>query len=153
MPLPMEPLVLNATEGHFVSLGPIRLTVKEDGTRTRGTLAIVEFEVASGAPTPPPHIHRAHEEAFYILEGDLEFLVGTEKMYLGQGGYVMVPMGVPHTFGNPGHEPVRFLNTFTPPQYLNYFFELSNLIATSGGWTPVQLRELMARYDTDVVGM
>jgi hypothetical protein len=57
---------------------------------------------------------------------------------------------VPHTFSNPGKETVRFLTTFTPPQYLTYFEEISNLFK-AGTPDAAQLRELMARYDTEVV--
>ena len=149
----MNALVLNTHEGRIVSLGPIRMIVKEDGTRTRGTLAIAEFVIAPNVPTPPPHIHHAHEECFYILEGELEFLVGTEKIQASTGAYVTIPIGVPHTFANIGNAPARFLNTFTPPKYLNYFYELSDLLSTSGMPTPMQMGELMARYDTEVVGM
>lgn len=148
----MNALVLNPSEGRVVSLGPIRMIVKEDGTRTRGTLGIAEFVIAPHVPTPPPHVHYVHEEGFYILEGELEFLVGTEKILAGKGAYVMVPIGVPHTFANTGNEPARFLNTFTPPRYLNYFEELSTLMAASGMPSPLQMRELMARYNTEVVG-
>lgn len=147
----MDALVLNADEGRVISLGPIRMIVKEDGKRTRGTLGIAEFVVAPHVPTPPPHIHHAHEEGFYVLEGELEFLVGIERVVAGKGAFVMVPIGVLHTFANTGNTPVRFLNTFTPPRYLNYFEELSKLMAASAPPTPLQMRELMARYDTEAV--
>jgi mannose-6-phosphate isomerase-like protein (cupin superfamily) len=127
------------------------MIVKEDGTCTRGTLAIAEFEVAPRVPTPPLHVHHAHEEGFYILDGELEFLVGMQQIHADKGTYVTVPLGVPHTFMNMGNVPARFLNTFTPPRYLNYFFELSELIAGSGMPTPVQMGEPMARYETEVI--
>jgi oxalate decarboxylase/phosphoglucose isomerase-like protein (cupin superfamily) len=92
------------------------------------------------------------QQGFYVLEGEVEFLVGTEKMHAARGAYVTVPIGVPHAFANTGNEPARFLNTFTPPHYLNYFEELSNLMFT-GMPTALQMRELMARYDTKVVGV
>lgn len=148
----MNAIVLGSSEGRVISLGPIRMIVKEDGSQTRGTLGIAEFEVAPGVPTPPPHIHHAHEEGFYVLEGTLEFLVGTEKMQAHKGTYITVPLGVLHTFSNPGTIPARFLNTFTPPQYIHYFEELSELMAAQGMPNPMQMRDLMARYDTEVVG-
>src|SRR5947208_13313836 len=111
----MDALLLNANEGRVVSLGPIRMIVKEDGSRTRGTLGIAEFVIPPNAPPPPPHVHHAHEEGFYVLEGELEFLVGTERVRAGKGTYVTVPIGIAHTFSNPGSQPARFLNTFTPP--------------------------------------
>lgn len=147
----MNALILNPADGRVVSLGPIQMIVKEDGSRTRGTLGIAEFVVAPHVPTPPPHVHRSHEEGFYVLEGELEFLVGTEKISADKGAFVMVPIGVPHTFANTGNVPARFLNTFTPPRYLNYFLELSALMAASGTPSPIQMRDLMARYDTEVI--
>jgi mannose-6-phosphate isomerase-like protein (cupin superfamily) len=147
----MSAVVLKAGEGHTLPLGPIHMLVQEDGTHTRGTLGLAEFEVAPHAPTPPPHIHHAHEEGFYILEGELEFLAGTQTVRASQGTFVMVPIGTVHTFSNPTEKPARFLNTFTPSLYLGYFEELSTFIQASVSLNPQQLAELMARYDTEVV--
>jgi quercetin dioxygenase-like cupin family protein len=148
----MNAVVLKPGEGRAIPLGPIHMVVQEGGAYTRGTLGIAEFEVAPHAPTPPPHIHHAHEEGFYVLEGELEFLAGTQTVRAGQGTFVMVPIGTIHTFSNPTDKPARFLNTFTPPLYIGYFEELSTLIhASASPPTPQQLAELMARYNTEVV--
>jgi mannose-6-phosphate isomerase-like protein (cupin superfamily) len=148
----MNAVVLKPGEGRALPLGPIHMVVQEGGAYTRGTLGIAEFEVAPHAPTPPPHIHHAHEEGFYVLEGELEFLAGTQTVRAGQGTFVMVPIGTIHTFSNPTDKPARFLNTFTPPLYIGYFEELSTLIhASASPPTPQQLAELMARYNTEVV--
>jgi mannose-6-phosphate isomerase-like protein (cupin superfamily) len=147
----MNVVLLKAGEGRTIPLGPIQMVVQEDGTHTRGTLGIAEFEVPPHAPTPPPHIHHAHEEGFYILEGELEFLAGTQTVRASQGTFVMVPIGAVHTFSNPTDKPARFLNTFTPPLYIGYFEEISKLIQAEGAASPQQFAELMARYDTEVV--
>ncbi len=147
----MSAVVLKPGEGRPLPLGPIQMVVQEDGTHTRGTLGLAEFEVPPHAPTPPPHIHHAHEEGFYILEGELEFLAGTQTVRAGQGTFVMVPIGTVHTFSNPTDRPARFLNTFTPPLYLGYFEALSRLTQASVAPPPQQLAELMAHYDTEVV--
>ena len=86
-----------------------------------------------------------------MLEGELEFNVDGEIIHAGRGSFVLVPIGVPHTFSNPGDTPTRFLNTFTPPQYIHYFEEMSELVSASGPPTPEQGRTIMARYDTDVL--
>ncbi len=147
----MKVMVLKAGEGRALPLGSIHMVVQEDGTQTRGTLGVAEFEVPAHAPTPPPHIHHAHEEGFYILEGELEFLAGTQTVRASQGTFVMVPIGAVHTFSNPTDKPARFLNTFTPPLYIGYFEEMSKLIQAGGDLDPQQFAELMARYDTEVV--
>jgi len=147
----MDVVILKAGEGRKFSLGPIQIVVQEDGTHTRGMLGVAEFEVPPHAPTPPPHIHHAHEEVFYVLEGELEFLAGTEKVRAGQGTFVMVPIGAVHTFSNPTEKTARFLNTFTPPLYIHYFEEMSQLMQADAASTPQQLAALMTRYDTEVV--
>lgn len=65
---------------------------------------------------------------------------------------LFVPIGVAHTFSNSGDRPARFLNIFTPPKYLHYFKELGQLAARVDIPTPEQQREIMERYDTEVVG-
>jgi mannose-6-phosphate isomerase-like protein (cupin superfamily) len=147
----MSVIVLKPGEGRTIPLGPIQMIVQEDGTHTRGTLGVAEFAVPPHAPTPPPHIHHAHEEAFYVLEGALDFLAGAETVRASAGTFVMVPIGTLHTFSNPTDKPARFLNTFTPPRYIRYFEEMSQLL--QGGVAPSspQFIELMARYDTEVV--
>lgn len=147
----MSILVLKPGEGRSLPLGPIQMIVQEDGTRTRGTLGVAEFTVPPHAPAPPPHLHHAHEEGFYVLEGELEFLAGTETVRAGQGTWVMVPMGTAHTFSNPTDKPARFLNTFTPPRYLGYFEAMSQLMQARGTLDPHQIADLMASYDTEVV--
>ncbi len=147
----MNASVLKAGEGRTIMMGPVRLAVLEDGTSTRGTMAIAEFAVPPHSPSPFPHVHHAHEEGFYVLEGELEFKVGDETINAGTGSFVMVPIGVPHTFSNPSDSPARFLATFTPPQYIRYFEEMSELVSRSGPPTPEQGRTLMSRYDTEVI--
>ena len=148
----MNAVVVKAGEGHALRLGDVQMVVKEDGTHTRGALGLAEFEVPPhGHDAPHPHIHHAHEEGFYILEGELEFVVGTQTVRAGQGAFVMVPTGVAHTFSNPTERPARFLSTFTPQRYLSYFEEVSQLSQATASPSQQQLAELMARYDTEVV--
>jgi mannose-6-phosphate isomerase-like protein (cupin superfamily) len=143
--------VVGPGNGRVVELGPIRLTVKEDGSRTRGTLAVLEFEAPGAFPSPIPHIHRNHEEGFYVLEGELEFTVGTEKIAAPAGTFVLVPIGVPHTFRNARPERVRFLGTMSPDFYVRYFEEIAPLFA-SGSPDPKAVGQIMARYETETVG-
>jgi len=148
----MHAEVLKAGEGHPLRLGDVQMVVKEDGAHTRETLGLAEFVVApQGRNTPLPHIHHAHEEGFYVLDGELEFVVGTETVRAGVGTFVMVPIGVAHTFSNPTEQPARFLATLTPRRYLDYFEELSQLYRAKAAPSRQQVAELMARYDTEVV--
>jgi pimeloyl-ACP methyl ester carboxylesterase/mannose-6-phosphate isomerase-like protein (cupin superfamily) len=147
----MDVVVLEGGGGRALAVGSVRLSVKEDGTHTRGMLAVAEFTIPPHAPGPPPHVHRAHEEGFYILEGEIEFALSEETIRVGVGSWVLAPIGVPHSFRNPGEKPARFLNTFTPDHYIGYFNEIAALSNLSGQPDPAQLAEIMTRYDSDVV--
>lgn len=157
----MDMNVLLAGEGRAVPLGEsARFVVKEDGSRTRGNLVVAEMEIDPDFVAPVQHIHHAHEESWYVLDGEVEFGSGDRRTRVGAGGWVLVPIGVPHTFSNPGDRPARFLAVMTPNLYLDYLVEtgrrIGELRAAGRSVTPEVMadlgRELMPKYHTEVVG-
>ena len=77
------------------------------------SLAASAARFAPGAgPTPPPHVHAAHAEAFLVLDGVLRLVLGSEERVADAGTVVVVPPGVMHTFRADGE--VRFLDFHTP---------------------------------------
>ncbi len=70
------------------------------------------------APYPgdqaPPHIHHGGDEAFCVVEGQLEVLVGDERQLLGPGDVAYVPAGTVHTFATKGSEVSRVIVIMTP---------------------------------------
>jgi nicotinamidase-related amidase/quercetin dioxygenase-like cupin family protein len=63
---------------------------------------------------PDVHAHRAEDDSFYILEGELTFTVDGADVAAGPGTFVFVPPGVPHTFTNRGDRVVRMINVHAP---------------------------------------
>src|SRR5918992_5673867 len=59
-----------------------------------------------------PHFHKEHVDVFYVLEGELEVLNGTETVRAGPGTSVVVPPGIVHGFRGPGD--ARYLNIHAP---------------------------------------
>jgi quercetin dioxygenase-like cupin family protein len=82
----------------------------------RDEITITSYRLAGGESGPEPHVHREHTDAFYVLEGELGFLLGPERepIRVAAGGLVAVPPGVVHTFVNEGEEEVAFLNLHAP---------------------------------------
>ena len=77
------------------------------------SLGVSAARFASGAgPTPPPHVHAAHAEAFLVLEGSLRFLLHGGETVAGAGTWVVVPPGLVHTFRVEGE--ARFLDFHAP---------------------------------------
>ncbi len=99
-----------------------RMVVKVRDEDTAGAYSIHDNTIPAGSPGPRPHIHRDHEEAFYVLEGELTVRVGTRTLTAPAGSFVVVPRGVVHQPSNPGAQPTRVLLTFSPAG-MDRFFE------------------------------
>ena len=74
------------------------------------------FFTSHAARAMPTTVHADEDDAFYILEGELTFVVGDdeEEVVAGPGTFVLVPPGVPHGFTNHGSVPVRMFNIHAP---------------------------------------
>jgi mannose-6-phosphate isomerase-like protein (cupin superfamily) len=126
--------------GEVIDLGPARIRVLQDGSGTAHRLGVVEITLAPHGVGPPQHRHALHDEGFYVVRGTARFTVGRTGYDAPPGTMVTVPPGAPHTFANPGDEPLVMINTFTPDLYVQYFRDLRD-----GRWT---VAEAMARYAT-----
>ncbi|MFC6021947.1 cupin domain-containing protein [Plantactinospora solaniradicis] len=80
-----------------------------------GDFVIRRWELA---PIPedqaPPHVHHGSDEAFCVLSGRLEVLLGDVRQVLGEGEYLVVPAGTTHTFATVGDTGARILAVMTP---------------------------------------
>src|SRR3954449_12703394 len=124
--------VVTPDGGEAIELGPARMRILEDGATTAHRIGIGEITLAPHSPGPLQHRHAEHDEGFYVVSGTAEFTVGTTTYLAPKGTLVMVPPGVPHTFANPGDEPVVMVNTFTPDLYVQYFRDLGEVMAKTG---------------------
>ena len=77
----------------------------------RFTLGIIDF--APGRELEA-HVHDDEDDSFYILEGELTFILGEETVVAPQGTFVLVPPGVRHGFRNDTDTAVRILNVHAP---------------------------------------
>jgi quercetin dioxygenase-like cupin family protein len=77
----------------------------------RFTFGIIDF--APGRVLEQ-HSHDDEDDAFYILEGELTFIVAGEEVAAPPGTFVLVPPGVVHGFRNDGTAAVRMLNIHAP---------------------------------------
>lgn len=137
--------------GEVIDLGRARIRVLEDGTGTAHRLGVAEITIPPRAEGPPQHRHAEHDEGFYVVSGTARFTVGHDVHEAPAGTFVMVPPGAPHTFANPGGQPLVMVNTFTPDLYVRYFQDLRDMIADGRPMTPQNLAQVMARYATTAV--
>ena len=98
------------------------LTRKVPSQRTGGAYSLFEVITQPGAG-PPPHVQHREDEAFYVLEGEYEFLVDGHTSRAWAGSLVYVPKGTLHAHANVGKVPGRMLTTHTPGDLYEHFFE------------------------------
>jgi quercetin dioxygenase-like cupin family protein len=76
-------------------------------------LSLVEIEFDSSFEVPP-HVHDDHTDAFYVLDGEVEFTRGEDVLRARPGTFVAAPPELRHGFRNPGSARARVLNLHAP---------------------------------------
>ena len=117
--------------------------------------SLIDWITPLGLPSPPLHIHRVTDEAFYVLEGTFGFQADEETIEGSAGAFVFIARGRKHTFWNQGSVPARVLIVLSPSGFERYFEELAEGLAVVGERPEeaMSLRKALSqRYDIEVVG-
>jgi mannose-6-phosphate isomerase-like protein (cupin superfamily) len=115
------------------------------GEESGGAYFAMEALVPPGGG-PPPHIHRHEDETFYLVEGEIEFLLGDAIVMAGPGDFVNVPRRTVHRFRNVGAETARMVLTFTPAGMERFFEETLEPAPNGAVDAPDNLEDVAARY-------
>jgi quercetin dioxygenase-like cupin family protein len=95
----------------FWNVGTYWRFLSTDAT-TNGRSTTFE-ELCPPGVVAPPHIHDTEEEAFYVLEGNLVFLLDDQEITAPPGTYVHIASGTLHGF-RCDSEVGRVFNTLVP---------------------------------------
>jgi mannose-6-phosphate isomerase-like protein (cupin superfamily) len=98
------------------------VTYKITSYQTGGAYSLFEVTTQPGAG-PPPHVQHREDEAFYVLEGEYQFLVEGRTINAGAGSLIYVPKGNLHAHNNMGRGIGRMLVSQTPGGLHERFFE------------------------------
>ncbi len=122
---------------------------------TGGRFSMME-ELLPKDSGPGPHKHTWSDETFYMLHGEITFLVGNDIKTARTGDFLMVPRNTRHAF-RVDSETARFLNGYTPASLEACLIELAmpatertlppKNISTNIALTP----ELLSRYGMDML--
>jgi quercetin dioxygenase-like cupin family protein len=93
------------------------------GEDTSGKYALWGAFVSPGGG-PPPHVHSREEEGFYVLEGEITFFIGDQRLVASAGMFANMPVGTPHSFKNESGNPARMLISVAPAGLEKIFFEV-----------------------------
>lgn len=110
---------------------------------------VFEADQAAGIPGPPEHVHRRYDEAWYVIEGTMEFLLDGTLSRCPAGSVAFAPRGTTHSFRNTGPESARML-AITTADALSLIEELGRL-AAHGPPDIDAVQLLMSRHDSYLV--
>lgn len=146
-------LALGPDEGERLNWLGEPTVIKVSGRETSGHYAIAEV-----TSTPdgfvPLHVHNAEDEAFFIVEGTVDFTVGDRTFTAGPGSFVFGPRGVPHAY-KVKTERARILMMFSPAGFEGFIRETS--VPLDGPPAPdgpdlEALVKTAARYGAEILG-
>jgi mannose-6-phosphate isomerase-like protein (cupin superfamily) len=110
-----------------------------------GDFSLMERTLPAGGRRPPPHRHTNCSEAYFVLDGLVGVTLSGAELSVGPEGFVLVPRGTAHTFGNAGGREARLLVIHAPAMDA-YFARLHDLWNRGQAPTQDEERALMARF-------
>ncbi|MGH3002216.1 MAG: cupin domain-containing protein [Gaiellaceae bacterium] len=105
----MDPIVSKPGDGERFERANRVVTIRIDLPQ----LSVIDLEF-DGTFEVDPHTHDDHADAFYVLEGEVEFTTGDTTVMGGPGTVVAASPGARYGFRNAGMGPVRVLNVHAP---------------------------------------
>jgi len=139
--------VLRRGEGErrYTARGSVML-FKALADQDGGDFSLMERTLPPGGRRPPPHRHTNCSEAYFVLDGLVAVTIDDEEdLAVGPEGFVLVPRGTRHTFGNAGDGEARLLVIHAPAMDA-YFAGLHELWNRDEPPSPDEERALMARF-------
>ena len=116
------PTLRHPNEGRTIAVVGDVYRFMATGEDTNGKYAMWEAIVPPGGG-PPPHVHSREEEGFFILEGEITFQIGEERVMATAGMFANMPVGTPHSFRNESNKPVKMVISVAPAGLEEMFFE------------------------------
>jgi quercetin dioxygenase-like cupin family protein len=133
-------------EGRSVNLGVAQMRLLAGGDTTDKAFTLAEFYGTAEGAWTVPHVHRAMEESFYVLDGLFTFTVDGRAIKATPGMYILVPRGTAHTI-TAAQGGGRFLTLMVPGGLEEMFFELGQL-PPNAIRDPATRAAVSARYDS-----
>jgi mannose-6-phosphate isomerase-like protein (cupin superfamily) len=120
---PATPYLVRAGQGEGIWFLNTLFTVKAGAADAQGAFTLMEQLCPAGF-APPPHVHHAETEAFYMLDGAMTVTCGSVQDEVGPGDFMLLPRGIPHGFAIPWSGPARFIHLTAPGQFDHFAREV-----------------------------
>ena len=120
----MAATILKAGERPPLNVLGMPLRMLCESRETGGAWSLFEEEVPLGVG-PPLHSHD-WDEAYYVLEGEVDFEIDGQLVKSSAGDFTYLPRNTVHGFKGASSSPARVLIFAAPAHGSEFFHELSN---------------------------
>jgi quercetin dioxygenase-like cupin family protein len=135
--------IIQPGHGRQLQAGPTRPTVKVGPHNGSRLIGMLESELPPGGGFPG-HVHEEYEEVFYVLAGEVEYLIDGTWFSVPRGSTVFVPPGTVHGFRNRSGEPARHLAIASPAEAMTMIEELTQAAPERHGGVLARHRSRLA---------
>jgi quercetin dioxygenase-like cupin family protein len=97
---------------------------------------------------PYLHLHHEMEEAFYVLEGTIEYRCGDQMILAKAGSMIQIPPGIAHKFRNVGPAHARHLALVTPGMA---GLRVMEAVAQADFSDPQALADVLRRHNSELL--
>ena len=105
--------------GEHIKLGGEWNDCKVSSQDTKGAMCIFEFTGTGGGPR---HLHHKQDEWIYVIDGELDFVVGAERLRLTAGESIFIPRKTAHLWICMSGRPAKIINVYQPAGKMEEFF-------------------------------
>jgi mannose-6-phosphate isomerase-like protein (cupin superfamily) len=142
-----DPVIVRSGNSEVVGTAAAKVYLLADSSATGGALSTVRVTLAKGADGARPHRHDRSAEMFYVVDGAVQVLSGTEVITAEKGDLIVVPPRFSHAFAAGRGRSAEILIVITPGvERFEYFRKLTRI--ARGEEEPESLREVQDLYDT-----
>ena len=131
-----------------------KVDVKLTAAQTDGQLGMWGWVAQRGAASPL-HVHHREDEQFVLIDGQIRFIIGEQRLDAHAGDAVFLPRGIPHAYLITS-ETARAIGTVTPGGFESFFTELGTLVIPGTPAAPPPTIEAITataqRYGSETLG-
>jgi steroid delta-isomerase-like uncharacterized protein len=147
-----QPFLNQRTEKEFLFLG-LPTTLRAGAESTAGAFGLIEHQHMSPGFETPYHLHHREDEAFYVLSGQMAFVVDGKWFQASAGSFVYGPREIAHGFKVIGDGAASMLVLCAPGGFEKFVIELGKgLDATPAPPDMAELMAAAARFEIDILG-
>ena len=99
-------------------------TFKTVGQDTNNAYTLIEISIQPNNNPPPIHSHSQEDEAYYVLEGEIEFQLDGKPILAKSGTFLHIYKGQTHTFSNKTSSSAKMLLWLMPAGLEHFFVEI-----------------------------